>query len=68
MTPYQIFALDQFLSDYPDEHFDAVIQMVADEEGITPLPDYQDFFGGTLAYLIERLADKLARDFIYKGD
>lgn len=70
MSPYEIFALDWHLSEYPaDKPFDEVLEMVSQEhEEIRHLEDYQDFWGEHLATMIENLAVALERNYLYIKD
>lgn len=70
MNPYELFALDFYLSDYPEDMtFDEVLVLVEEEdEAVEHLADYEAFCGGYLAHQIDSLAAALEADFMYLGD
>jgi hypothetical protein len=70
MNPYELFALDWYLSEYPeDKEFDEILDMVAEaSDDVYPLEDYEDFCGSHLAGMIEELAIALERNFLFIRD
>lgn len=70
MNPYELFALDWYLSEYPeDKDFDEILDMVAEaSDDVYPLEDYEDFCGSYLAGMIEELAIALERNFLFIRD
>lgn len=65
MNKYQLFAVDHFLSGYPDDaSFEEIIQMVEDEdEEISHWEPYENFWGEHVAEMIEDMARDLEAVF-----
>lgn len=65
MNKYQLFAVDHFLADYPeDASFDEVIDLVEDEdESVCHWEPYESFWGEHIAEMITDMARELEAVF-----